>query len=399
MKNTLAKISIASATMLAVVGAMAAQNDAETIKLVQNNRNMWRINVGPVWSDGVNAKLEATNLPQLKRAVAGATAVAGTTKEEAKAAAEAGNYDGGGYLHQDGVLTDYTINWKLPESAIDADRTAFVMYNAYSEVSGTSSSSYNSTDSGNTADVDSTMTGIAFELAREMWANDSATFGIDFSFGVNYFFTDDIYAANGRAQSSASSQNVVAGRYKTIVGAEAAIMEYDFGSFSEPTDGMMGYGNPNGGAGPTIAWAEVQAPVDEQISSSAGSKSSTSMSYSATGDYEELEFVVAFKPWYQVTDWLKLIGTLGVATSRGKFAYNIALTMNGANTNYSEEIDEWDVYGVVGAGLLLQYDCFNLGFDFVGRFGHDDFNVDGDYVKGEIERGSWYARLMLGFEF
>lgn len=399
MRQTLAKITLASATMLAVVGAMAVQNDAETIQLVQNNRNEWRFSVGPVWSDGVDAKLGVKNIPQLKRAVAKASAVAGTTKEEAKAAAEAGEYDGGGYLREDGVLTDYTINWKLPESAINEDRTAFVMYNAYSEVSGTSSSSYSDYNSGNTQDVDDTMTGIAVELAREMWSNDSKTIGIDFAFGVNYFFNDEIFAANGNAQSTASSQSIVAGRYKTVVGAEAAIMEYDFGSFADPTDGMMGYGNPNGGAGPNIAWKEVQAPVDEQISSSSGSKSSTSMSYSADGDYEELEFVVALKPWYQVTDWLKLMGTFGLATSRGEFSYGFSMTMNNATTKHSEDIDEWDVYGIAGAGIMLEYDCLNLTLDFIGRFGQDDFEVDGDYVQGEIERGSWYTRLLLGVEF
>ena len=54
---------------------------------------------------------------------------------------------------------------------------------------------------------------------------------------------------------------------------------------------------------------------------------------------------------------------------------------------------------MVGLGTAFRYGNWDLGVDFLARFLRRDFDVDGRYVKGTIERCPWGFRVMLGYSF
>lgn len=116
-------------------------------------------------------------------------------------------------------------------------------------------------------------------------------------------------------------------------------------------------------------------------------------------DYYNLELLFTLKPYYDVTDWFRVVGTVGFAVSRQELDLTTTLARDGAYRRYHREFSQWDVFGVAGLGAQFRYKDFTLGVDFIARFFDDDLAVDDPYVRGSVERSNWYLRVGLGYEF
>jgi len=114
------------------------------------------------------------------------------------------------------------------------------------------------------------------------------------------------------------------------------------------------------------------------------------------GDYEELEMIFALKPWYDLTDWFRVQATLGAAVSRAHLKFGVSGT---SPSTSHQRFDEWSVYGVGGLGGMFRFEDFCLGFDFIARFLDNAMKIDGRDVHGTIDRGGWFFRVYVGYEF
>ena len=48
---------------------------------------------------------------------------------------------------------------------------------------------------------------------------------------------------------------------------------------------------------------------------------------------------------------------------------------------------------------MFRFEDFCLGFDFIARFLDSAMKIDGRDVHGTIDRGSWFFRVYIGYEF
>jgi len=238
--------------------------------------------------------------------------------------------------------------------------------------------------------------GVAAELSRELWIHDEPTedrWGLDFAAALSYFFERDIYKMRGEATRHDLVGN---GYYKTTFDAKDTMYSY-----LEETDpeyknyavgGFYGADSAIAQGHPAIIMDKITVtgptyldPVDR----------TSSNRYSARGDYRELEFLFMLRPWYELTDWWRVYGEVGVGVSWGRFDSRVS----GVGVSHSEDFDQWDVYGVAGLGTVFRYGDFDISLDFIGRFLRDDMDIDGQFVDGHIERADWGLRLMVGYEF
>ena len=64
-----------------------------------------------------------------------------------------------------------------------------------------------------------------------------------------------------------------------------------------------------------------------------------------------------------------MVGTLGVAVSRGELDFDMRAASDGRRVySDSERFSQWDCYGIGGLGGLFHYWHMCLGFDFLARF-------------------------------
>ena len=130
------------------------------------------------------------------------------------------------------------------------------------------------------------------------------------------------------------------------------------------------------------------------------SSKSASLRVNADGDYDEEELAFLVRPWFDVTEWFRVVGTVGVGVSRAAFDFSIDGYCNGRRTySDSQKFDGWDVYGIAGAGGMFHYDGYCLGFDFFAKFFDDELDVNGRSVQGDISREDWTIRAYVGYEF
>lgn len=124
------------------------------------------------------------------------------------------------------------------------------------------------------------------------------------------------------------------------------------------------------------------------------SRSTTSYSspFSIRGDLQMYEFQLALKPYYELTEWFMIRGTLGV----GLDYRNFDVKVSGLG---SETSDDWDCYMVYGLGGMLYWKGMCLGADFLGKVFDDDLDVDTKYVNGSIGNAKWGFRAYVGYEF
>ncbi len=358
----------------------------------------WRIGVGAAFNCGVSANLRARQLP----APSMYAIPFGSTKQDALNRALSHQFDGGGYVADDGrrvegLPGDVTENWKLPVSTYRGNGH-FDVPNAYEEVIGsTFANDYrDGSDSG-------MQYGISLELSRELWIHDEKDehrWGVDFAAAFSYFFRRNFYNASGIYTRTDSVRN---GNIVTPIDDCSAMGEYDPAAVGYPgetaTDfpvgGMYGHGNASTPYfyAPALNWSAIGTPYD--AGGPVGAVSS-SYAYNANGDYRELEMLFMVRPWYEITDWWRVFAQIGLGVSWGKFESSFSTS---SGYSCSEDFAQWDCYGVAGLGTAFRYKRFDISIDVLGRFLRDDFAVDGRNLKGTIDRANWGFRVMLGYSF
>ena len=66
---------------------------------------------------------------------------------------------------------------------------------------------------------------------------------------------------------------------------------------------------------------------------------------------------------------------------------------------YSNDEDEWEVYGLVGAGTTFRLWMFDVSCDFLYRIAQDDMDFGNQYASVSVEKPDMILRVALGFEF
>jgi len=378
------KIALSVMVFQVVASAFAAEAGAEERSLF----GKWRFAVGGAFNGGVSTDLGPRNLPRPGPAY---VVPAGSTEADARRRADVTrDYDGGGFIRADSENDGYkTENWRLPsDSEYYHGDGAFTLYNTYERIVNTtySGSHWDNSD-------DPCQYGLSFELSRELYVYDEKAerrWGVDFAAALSYFFPREIYDAHGTVLRQ---DEVETGRIRTDVHDPAATYDYDYEG-KTATGGMLGDGAFNANhVHPSLLWGSIVTPSDD-VGGPTRTETCTG-SYSAWGDYQELEMMFLLRPWYEITDWWRVFANVGVGVSWGRFDSEI----HGTNVGASEDFEQWDVYGVAGLGTVIRYGRFDISLDVFGRFLRDDMDVDGRYVHGSIERSAWGFRVMAGFEF
>ena len=319
---------------------------------------------------------------------------AGASKAEAEAAASAIGAGGrvelpnGGFIDPDyaGVATlpDYTWNWHAPAGAYSSGKMNF----DYDYVEMTSVGAGNLVDS-SSSDCD--VPGFTIEIQRNIghWGN----LGLDLGFGFNYFKKNDVFKTSGEVYRR--TDTVENGTYTSSVE-----MEQDMADWAQNPDGSYGSGTYDGPGAmlPLLIGGQSAFSFGSKINSI--STTTHSMYLDSAADYEEFELVLSVKPYYDVVEWFRIVGTLGVVVSRGKLDFDMT-AMSGGKRIYSdsESFDQWDCYGIGGLGGMFHYASICVGFDFLARFLDREIDIDGRSVSGSIERSPWMFRVYAGFEF
>lgn len=353
----------------------------------------WRVVGGAGCSSGLRTDLNVSGA----RALPGLPAFvrpAGATKSEAEAASRAGlngqrvDLPNGGFIDPDyagrGAFPDMTWNWRAPAGSYAGGQMNF----AYDYVEASSVGSGGLVES---AGTDRDLPGFSVEIQRNLgqWGR----FGLDMGFGFACFRRKGVYRSSGEVYRR--TDTVERGSYTSSV-----TMDSDWADMAQNPDGSYGAGTYDG-PGPLLPLPGGGGSSFSFGSTVNGVSSTThSMRLDSSADYEEVELTLAAKPYCDVTDWFRVVGTFGVAVSRGQLDFDM-VALSGGSRIYAdaERFSQWDCYGLGGLGGMLH--CWNmcLGFDFLARFLDRDIAVDGRSVSGTVERSPWTFRVYAGFEF
>lgn len=226
--------------------------------------------------------------------------------------------------------------------------------------------------------------GANFGVERVVWKY--GDFGVDVGFNFGFYLKDNWF--KGSAGGYTRTDSVTEGAYLTDVDMGNAEVLND--PWSMNADGSYGAGT-YAGPGPVISMNEISvshAWGDETTRSS----SSAYGPFSIRGDLQMYEFQLTLKPYYELTDWFMVRGTLGV----GLDYRNFDVSVSGIGSDSSHD---WDCYMLCGLGGLFHWEDICLGADFLRKVFDDDLDVDTRYVSGEIGNANWMLRVYIGYEF
>lgn len=273
---------------------------------------------------------------------------------------------------------DLSWNWRLPVSAI----SGIVGDSVYREVTASERSFALS------ADGDGSNPGVSLELSRELWASEGQTFGVDFGFGLAWTRKSNLVRAGGPVYER--SETTRTGSYALSLGNQ----EWMTDPWLESEGGMYGVGNEEG-PGPvmdlTLLGTVERGPHE------------TTSSYlecmNVSGDWEEWDLRFMMKPWWDVTDWFRLYGMLGVEVARTHFGLNVSGAAGDWSYRRNRDFDEWQVNGIGGGGLALRWTHMTIGADFLARFLQRGMKIDDVELHGSIDRQPWLFRVYAGIDF
>ena len=335
----------------------------------------WRISAGGQFNFGANGRLGVD-----RGAIPGPAGTFRSTRAAAAAAnAAACAVDGSGrQTFRDGSFVDprdaagvpgETWNWNAP------GRT-FSYADGFSERSTTYETFGGSDKDGDFA------AGASFGLDRAIWK--SGAFGVDVGFNFAFFLKDDWF--RGEAGGVRKTTVDTEGSYRTDVDLGNADVFDD--PWSMNADGTYGNGT-FGGPGPVLDLSQMS------VASGHSENSRTAVSespFSIRGDLQMYEFQLTLKPYYELTDWFRVQGTLGA----GLDYRNFDVHADGLGDGNSSD---WDVYMVCGLGGMFHWNGFCLGCDFLVKVFNDDLDVDNRYVNGYVGTENWALRVLAGYEF
>ena len=271
---------------------------------------------------------------------------------------------------------DVTWNWRLPS------RDRIVAQGEYLE-SQTSERSYPVSGSD-----DGWAPGVSLEFSRELWTWDEKPFGVDFAFGFAWQRKNDLVKAGGVNYSRTDSYRK--GGYAMDIGDQLWMQEPDEEIMFNGAYGLGEYGNDS--YGPLMDLSLVRTSPTGGSSWDETFAETTSM----RGDYEEFDFRFLLKPWWDVTDWLRIYGAIGLEVARTDFELH---TYNSATGSRTGDISEWQCCGLGGGGVMLHGWHGVLGVDFLTRFLQDDLTFRREGFSGEFDRSPWFFRVYVGAEF
>ena len=358
----------------------------------------WRVSAGGALNAGLRAKGGLRSDGAWTRAVSGGRAGArpsqGMTRAEAQAQGDAYDnvgsekvvFPNGGFIDPEdtGDHPGETWNWNIPAGALDGNGVMSIS-TPYSE--GTSSESFRNV-SGRDGDC---AAGVSVGLDREIgrWG----LFGLDLGLGLSYFRNDNFFKMGGTAYSRSASG--ASGAYVTDVSFNSDVVG---DPWAQHADGSYGAGTKEG-PGPTINFNGGDVTVTHRWEDGGSTSDSSSFALRARGDYEEVVLLLAAKPWFDVTDWFRVQGTLGAAVSRAHVKMDV--WGHGAGASYADRqrFDDWSVCGVAGLGGMFRWKDACLGVDVLARFLDDDMELRGRNVRGSLDRGDLTVCVYLGYEF
>ena len=343
----------------------------------------WRVRVGPQFNFGAKGRLGvkpgAIRLPP---------ASSSSSRAAAQAADDAITSSSGKMSFPNGAFIDpvdaagqegSTWNWYIPAGQQAGGTMSFS--SPYSEHS-TAYAAHGVFDRD-----DAFSTGASFGLDRAVWA--WGDFGVDVGFDFSFFLRNNWFKGTG------------GGCTRTDVSSEGAyVTDVDFGNagvFGDPwaqnADGSYGAGTYDG-PGPVLSLGGVGgARTTHRLEGGAERRSvSSAGAVSLRGDLQMYEFQLALKPYYEVTDWFALRGTLGVGLDHRRF------DVSASGLGRSSERD-WNCYMVCGLGGMFRWERFCLGADFLRKVFDHDMDVDTKYVRGSVGNANWMMRVYVGYDF
>jgi len=369
-----------AAVVFATVMASAAFADASALL-----DGGWRISAGAVYNAPVKADMKVKSSafsggPSVSAFVPGQTAAEARRKAQGTTEGTRTTYPSGAVIDSADAhdVKGTTWNVSLPNGTLQGNNVILAS-EEYAEVVDLADGSESTAFSD-----DSAMPGVNIELSRNLYHNDEWHCGVDLCFGLMYFFRTDVFKADASYNTSAYRT----GRYETSIAAPDDVND----AWSKNADGTYGAGTYEG-PGPVFNLGSLQTRQIANPDVNGGS------SIHARGDYDELELLLTLRPYYDVTDWFRIYGTVGAVVSRGEFDLDMTIGKGGSYERRSYEYADWDVYGIAGLGGMFRYQNFTLGLDFLARFFDDDIDVDNKYLRGSVERGDWLFKLAVGYEF
>lgn len=341
----------------------------------------WRFSVGPQFNFNASGRLGvkggAIPLPAASfSSTRGAAQSAGDSIAVGTGKTTFGN---GAFIDPNDAagIVGETWNWYVPAGQMRNGSMSFA--NAYSE----HSTVYEAVGG---SDKDSNWSvGTSFGIDRAIWTY--GDFGVEVGFNFAFFLKDDWF--KGSAGGYRRTDSVIEGEYLTDVNFNPDVVN---DPWAQNPDGSWGVGTYEG-PGPILDLNNGDVAVSHRWGAES-SRSTTSFSgpFSIRGDLQMYEFQLALKPYYELTEWFMVRGTLGVGLDYRNFDVKIS-GLGG------ETVDDWDCYMVYGLGGMFYWKGICLGADFLGKVFDDDLNVDTKYVNGSIGNAKWGFRAYVGYEF
>lgn len=379
------KLSFAIAALLAAPAIFAetpvgeAGTPAEG--LVTNARSgfgSWRVSAGGVIGFGLKTKL-GFSVPGSYYAAPTSPRV-GTPSEIADrlAAGERVEFLDGAFIDPNGSFdAPYTQNWRLPVSQLNTATGAMTFNSTQMNANGIS---------GHGSD-DACAYGASIELSRTLYAHEDG-YGVDLALAFSMMRMNKCFNAKSSGTYMGNSSYV----YTPSSGSSNE--EILKSGYLQENDGFYGLGQSEG-FGPVLDWS------DFGVGSMTYASSAAPYTISATGDYEEFEFALMLRPWWEVTDYWRLTGTLGVGLTRSEFDYAVHASFgDGGRYSAHRSYDDWNCYGIAGLGTVVRvWKKVDISLDFLARFCQDDMHIHNETVNGTIEKPSYMLRIAVGYEF
>lgn len=391
-------------SVLLSVTAFASAASADGWVLFSSEEGAWRVNGGAVMDFGVK-----TRLTTRQQGAYFSPFVQGSTEDEARALASGvvsgsrRTYPSGAWIDMDdpglaGDMPGKTGYYYFPGRPGQHNVGGVFSLGSASFSEVTSFGGSGATDH---RDVDEAVVpGFGLELSRTLYRSDEHHFGVDLSFAFQYFFRRSVWrdssswSAGSRVHEGEYTASIDTGDvYAGDDPAEDWNWRTDPSGNSFYGSGEPGWSGFTGYAGPIDGGAALVSKTERWREDTA------SGSMHSKADYENIEFLFLMRPYYDVTDWFRVVGTLGFVVSRQKLDFTSTMMFDGSSSRHSREFSDWDVYGVAGLGLVFHYHDFMLGVDAFARFLNDDLDVDDPYVEGSVSSGTWVGRLTLGYTF
>ena len=226
--------------------------------------------------------------------------------------------------------------------------------------------------------------GANFGLDRTIWK--CGDFGVDAGFNFAFFLKDNWF--KGQTGGCVRMDTYTEGSYNTDVNLGNADVLAD--PWTQNPDGSYGAGSYDG-PGPVISLDDVSVSYSRGQERTQTSTSFRGL-FSIRGDLQMYEFQFALKPYYEITEWFMLRGTVGL----GVDYRNIDVGIAGLGRDLERD---WDCYMICGLGGMFHWNDVCLGADFLRKVWDDEMDVNTQYVNGTIANASWMLRIYVGYEF